>query len=265
MQNQLVVAIVSGPAASGNKAANLAIMEQVVTGPARDADLIVFSEANINGGFWRDGESDYPALAEDVPNGPSCQQAIDLAVRHRKAICCGLLERAAGEHFITHLLCGPQGLVGVQRKLFTRPGGFFAPGDQLSVLELCGHRCLILACADILLPEAPIAAALRSTSLVLSPTDCFSESQEGLVRRLLPVRAMDARAPILMAFGHDGTSKDCRLLAGAIVQPNGEFSTLECRTLDETHVIRMTLEIKEPRRAWVEGIRARADILRRHL
>lgn len=265
MKSDVVVATVSGPLVCGDKDANLATMERALEGPAAEADLVVYSEANINGGFWKDGEKDYPCLAESVPDGPSCRRAIDMARRHRKTICCGLLERAEGKLFITHLLCGPDGLVGVQRKLYTEPGGAFASGERVNVLECLGQRCLILACADILLPEGPIVAALQRPSLVLAPTDCLHVSQEGLIRRLLPVRAMDAGAAVLAAFGHDGTRKDRRVLAGAMVRANGQFAALECREADEVRVMCANLEIGKPRQGWAEGMRARAEILRQHL
>lgn len=56
------------------------------------------------------------------------------------------------------------------------------------------------------------------------------------------------------------------MLAGAILQPHGEFAVLECRAPDELRVVRMELEIGEPRKKhWAQGIKDRADILRQHL
>ena len=70
MENHLSVALVSGPLVPGRKDANLSMMARALGDQAAGSDLVIFAEANINGGFWKDGESDYPRLAEGVPRWP---------------------------------------------------------------------------------------------------------------------------------------------------------------------------------------------------
>jgi len=223
----LSVAAVGSVLYPGKKHTNLSEVKMILgSAPGRAADILVFPELNITGGFWKGGDKDYADLAERVPGGPACQEACDLAASCAKYLCCGLVERDGDSVFCTHILCGPDGFLGRQRKLFPHPPGkarTFTAGEQLHVFQCHGQRCAILACADALVPEPTILAGLNRVSLVLCPFDCLCTSQQPVVQRIIAARAMDLRANIVVSFGHNGEQNNDEVLAGMVCGVDGDL------------------------------------------
>ncbi len=112
MGYDLSIAIASPVLYPGDKSRNLDIIEHVLENKSvSTAELFVFPEANIIGGLWKDGNKYYKQLAEEVPEGDSCQKICELAKQKRKLICCGIIEKCGGQFFITHFICGPDGFI----------------------------------------------------------------------------------------------------------------------------------------------------------
>jgi predicted amidohydrolase len=246
------------------KKANLVAMAEVLANErGENADLFVFPEVNIIGGFSNDSNNLYARLAEMVPEGDACQAVCRLAQNYHTTICSGIVEECDGQYYITHFLCGPGGYVGKQRKLIPhdlKKKQFFARGDTLEALELFGHRCVVLACADVLLPEASILPSLAKASLIISPMDCFDETNRQVVKRLISARAMDAGAYAVAAFGHDPNHPEDRVMAGLAVNPAGDVIASPCRTAAEGMTLKVELDLEEPNVKW-GGVAARQDTL----
>ena len=228
------------------------------------ADLFIFPELNITGGFWSEGEREYGGLAERVPGGECCSYVEALARRHHTTICCGIIEAGEGRLYATHFLCGPDGFMGKQRKLHTHPpktDGVFASGGRLTPIRALGCRCVILACADVLLPEASVLTGLAKAALIICPTDCFDLAQKDVVIRLVGARCMDARACAAMAFGNDGTRPTGEgILAGLAMAPSGEVLAMEVVRGGETKILKVDLPLREPDPKW-GGVAARSKML----
>ncbi len=264
MGNGVSVAIVSPVLYPGDKSANLAKMEQIFEKENGSmTELFIFPEANIIGGFWKDGDKDYKQLAEDVPEGESCQRICRLAKEHQKFICSGIIEKSGGQYFITHFICGPEGYIGKQRKLYVKKpsdDSILDGGIGIHVFDILGHRCLILACADILLPEGGILSGLEQVSLVISPIDCFYENQHEVIKRIMRVRAMDACACVAAAFGHDPNADNQQVLAGIALNNRGDILAFHPRPSLEDRILKTTLPLEEPKYRW-DGVLARSQTL----
>lgn len=248
----LRVTLVSTPLVAGDKATNLASMADILR-CARKADVFVFPELNIAGGFWRDGQRVYRQMAEVIPDGPSCRAVIELARQHGTHICAGLLESAPGGCYVTHVLCGPEGFIGRQRKLFAnnaRSGLRFVAGDEpVHVFEVCGHRVCILASADWLFPEAVVAAAMVDAALVLCPCDEFAVKSQRNLDRLIRSRAMDLHAHVVAAFGHTPETQG-EVLASMVADASGRLRASRRRSAKETRLTSVRLRLTLPDRSW---------------
>lgn len=264
MPESTLVTLISAPFRPGQKEANLAVVDFLLAQQSSQRpDLVVFPEANLTGGFWKDGERDYQKLSEVVPSGPSCERVGKMARKHGVVVCCGIVEQDAGRLFVTHFLCGPDGYLGKQRKLFaTKPGlaGPFSPGGELNLFQIRGRASVVLACADILLPEGSILPQLAGASLVISPVDAFNGEQDEFVRRVLSARAMDAQVPIVASFGHQEKNVGESLLAAMAVGANGEVLDAATRAVSQTVAIRVAIAAAPIQPVW-GGFLARKEIL----
>ena len=89
------VASVQMESAPGDREANHAkVARRAREAAGRGAVMVLFPECCLTG-YWflrRLTVAQLAALAEPVPEGPSCTRLLDLAARHRLTIGAGLLE-----------------------------------------------------------------------------------------------------------------------------------------------------------------------------
>jgi predicted amidohydrolase len=206
----LRAAMVSYPVALGDVDANRRVIETTLA--AHDGiDLFVFPELCLCGNLPPTIEA-MSRVAEAVPAGPSAQHMIALAQRYQTVLCAGIIEVEDGAYYATHFLCGPQGYLGKQRKLFPSRGvphtGDLSGGRNVTQIELFGVGCAILACADWMLPEGPYLASLQDVALILAPTDRYESSRMDLLCQIGQARVFDSHACLAVAFGRDASCHD---------------------------------------------------------
>src|SRR4030042_5230437 len=111
------VASVQIESIAGEKEANFSKVERFTREAAdRGAALVLFPECCLTG-YWFLRHLTVPeleALAEPVPEGPSCTRLLDLATRHRITVGAGLLESAGGGG-LPHTHAGGGAAGGVRR------------------------------------------------------------------------------------------------------------------------------------------------------
>jgi predicted amidohydrolase len=250
------VALMSCQVRSGDKEANLRVIEDLLRMHADSGiELFVFPDLSISGYPHSCQEIDCAACAESIPDGPSAMRVAELARRFRTVVCAGLVEECEGRYFYTHFLCGPDGYIGKQRKLFPARGLMnveaVSGGEGLTVHHIFGHQCVILACADWLLPEGIYLAAMSGAALIISPTDGMSQAQESILRNRALTAAMDTEAHLVAAFGGD-SSREGEVMAGLIVDGagSGELLLCETRSADEVKVMQVELNPHTPQHRW---------------
>jgi len=152
----------------------------------RGAQLVVFPEQSLQGYLWdpksywtlppEQFEHHYQ-LAEPVP-GALTERLTRLAAQFGLYLIVGLTERndaygaGFGNLFNSAVLIGPEGVLGVHRKVHT-PGGekhIYAAGDRLEVFPTPLGRIGVLICYDACFPEAPRIQALRGAEIIAMPT-----------------------------------------------------------------------------------------------
>lgn len=155
------------------------------------ADLIVLPELG-NSGYLFLSREEVEAAAEPIP-GPSTDFLHQLARKRNLYLVLGLPERDGDDLFNSAALVGPQGLVGVYRKvhLFYEEKLYFAPGNRgFPIFKIQGVNVGVLICFDHLFPEAARSLALQGAQLICHPSNLVLPTKAQLSTR---VRAMENR------------------------------------------------------------------------
>jgi predicted amidohydrolase len=253
MTSSIRTALVSHPVVPGGLDANLQAMDAVLqTHAGEGIQLFLFPELCLSG-FPPAGMS-IASVAEPVPGGPAVARVATLARQYATTICAGLLEVDDDAYYVTHVLCGPDGYLGKQRKLFTAQGqkdsGVLSSGCDLQVFTLDGHPCVILTCADWIYPEAVLLASTLDVEVILAPTDRFAASQQTLLHVFAAARVLDSEAALLVAFGGDPGNWEMEMAALAMT-PDGAPETWLCqatRRHDARTVTVIEVPLHPPRR-----------------
>lgn len=158
----------------GDKAANLARIEEFAAEAARaGAQLVLTPECSVTGYWWLRNLSheDFAALAEPVPDGPTTQALLAMARRHNICVGAGFIERAAdGRLYKPYVVAMPDGRWAAHRKLhaFVHPN--LTCGDSYTVFDLPGGvKAGILICYDCNLVENVRVTALMGAQVLLAP------------------------------------------------------------------------------------------------
>ncbi len=161
MQSRLAVAQFSP---TGDVAANLdRIAELAQTAKVEQhADMVVFPERAITGL----GE---PA-AVSVP-GPATDKLVAMAARLGIYIVAGLAEKDGERLYNSAVLAGPEGLIGVHRKIHldAKDGNWASAGERWTVCDTRLGRVGLLVGHDAVFPESGRVLALRGCDIVACP------------------------------------------------------------------------------------------------
>lgn len=269
MKKKIKISLVSNVNALGDPLHNLAKMENTVVGAQTQGvptDLFVFSEINITGGFFSGGlmfnSENYKNTAEQIPDGPSCQEIIRIARENQTTICAGLIEKSETNYSISHVVFGPEGFLHKQRKIFPQNPDkckFFTPGKFIKTFDLWGHKCAILACADWMEAETTIVAGLEEVSLILAPTGSFNSGMFPILKKLMCAKALHTNTFILASFGHDGS--DQSEIPGALAfAPDGNELIYETRPVGVEMIHSLEILPQKPGRRW-GGFESRINFL----
>lgn len=246
----------------GDTVLNLQTVEAVLAAHA-GIDLFVLPELCLCGQPKGLDIDALGRLAEEVPGGPSIQQVLALAKQYHTVVCAGIVEVDENHFFFTQFLCGPDGYIGKQRKLFPSHGlpqkGAVEGGRRLHFMDVFGIRCAIVACADWLLPEAPYTASLHDAVLLLAPTDAFTMADIPLLQQIAFARTLDSEAHLVVSFGGDTTS-DGLVPSGLVANRDG-VTHFESREPDELKVMVQDLVLEPPRHRWGSA-RDRVNVIR---
>ena len=159
----------------GDVEANLAAATRgVKQAAAAGADIVVLPEMATAGYAFGDRQelAPFAEKATEEELGRALTGWATLAQQHNLYVCGGFPETANGALYNSSALIGPDGLVGVYRKvhLFYNEKDLFQPGDLgFPVFELPFGRVGMQVCYDIFFPESARSLVLGGAQLILSP------------------------------------------------------------------------------------------------
>lgn len=159
----------------GDKEANARkIVDYIDKAAEAQAQLIAFPELALTGYMLR---QKFFELAEPIP-GSSSEQIAERARKYKIYVALGMPELHNFCVYNSAVLFGPNGLVGVYRKLylptFVTPAGtfeeamFFKHGDDILTFDTNFGKLGIQICYDCYFPEITRAQALQGASLLLN-------------------------------------------------------------------------------------------------
>jgi N-carbamoylputrescine amidase len=158
----------------GNKGDNVRrSLELIEKAAAQGARLIVLPEL-CNSGYVFESREEAFALAEEVPQGPTCKAWMDVARRHELHLVAGISERDGQALYNAAVLIGPSGYVGTFRKvhLWAAENLFFEPGNRgFPVFKTPLGRIGVFICYDGWFPESYRLCALQGADIVCIPTN----------------------------------------------------------------------------------------------
>ena len=149
---------------------SLQLVEQAT---AQGARLIVLPEL-CNAGYVFESRAEAFALAEEVPQGPTCKAWMDIAQRHGAHLVAGISERLGDALYNAAVMIGPSGYVGTFRKvhLWGAENLFFEPGNLgFPVFKTPLGRIGTFICYDGWFPESYRLCALQGADIVCIPTN----------------------------------------------------------------------------------------------
>ncbi len=182
------------------------------------AQLVVFPECAVTG-YCFDSKSEAMFVAEPIM-GPSTNRMLAAAIKHNKFLAFGMLERDGEKLYNSCVLLGPQGLVGVYRKIhlpFLGVDRFVDRGEgPMEVFEVGGLRLGMHICYDASFPESTRVLALKGADLIILPTN-WPPGADTFAEYLPNARALENHVYFMAVnrvgeergFQFIGTSKFC--------------------------------------------------------
>jgi len=167
----LVVAAVSCEAKIRNTEFNRQRIEYWTKRAAdRGADLVLFPECAIHG-WWQSRENRKYAETLD---GKSIAAVQELARKHQLLIAVGMTEQREGKYYLTHVIVGPEGVIGVHRKSSLAGGEtgeatVWNRGDDANVFDVEGFKVGIAICFESVHPETCRKLNAGGAEVILAP------------------------------------------------------------------------------------------------
>jgi predicted amidohydrolase len=147
---------------------NLEVHAEVIRQTAAaGCDLVVFPELSVTG---HNGSPDVIKVAEPL-DGPIFRAMYSFAAQHAIVVSYGFAELFRGTHYNTSAIVGPQGLVGVQRKVHASFDEFlrFRQAYEWNVSDLGFAKAGTAICHDSDFFEVWRILSLRGADVVLLP------------------------------------------------------------------------------------------------
>jgi len=133
----------------------------------KGVELVLFPELNITGYIAAPAARQF---AQTIP-GPVTDQIIDIARQHQTILSCGMVEREGGHFYCTHLLVGPGGLLGKQRKIHVpaQEQLFWEAGSAIETFDIGKARVGITICRDSFFDEMTRTLYFKGAEILLMP------------------------------------------------------------------------------------------------
>ncbi len=174
--------------------ANLATIKRWLADPQLEScSLVVFPECMLSGYCYDFLDEAWPH-AQSVP-GPATDELTEVCKTQNRFVAFGLLEKNdQGEIYNSCALVGPNGLVGVYRKVHLPYLGidrFVTRGrEAYAVHEIDGLRVGMHICYDGSFPESARVMALQGADLLILPTN-WPPGAETFAKYLPNARALE--------------------------------------------------------------------------
>lgn len=149
---------------------NIEVHRNIAAEAAADGcQLIMFPEISATAHY---GDPEVLKFAEETGNGPVYDAMLETAKKHDIIVGYGYAEQAYGACYNAFALVGPDGILGVQRKVVASGDEYFAfrMGRSLEVFDIGLCRIGTLICYDMSFSEHWRIMALKGAEVILQPS-----------------------------------------------------------------------------------------------
>jgi N-carbamoylputrescine amidase len=226
----------------------------------RGATLIVLPEL-CNSGYVFESMEEAVSLAEDPRAGPAVRAWSELAARRRVFLVAGLNERAGAKIFNSAVVIGPEGLIGVFRKvhLWDAENRFFARGDLgFPVIDLPFGRVGVFICYDGWFPESYRMCALRGADILCVPTNWVPMPDQPAGREVmantLVMAGAHSNGVFIAAADRVGTERGQPFLGRSLIVGPAGWPLAGPASADREEILLARVDLAEAaRRRWLNA------------
>ena len=220
--DNLTIAAVCMNAPLGEIEKNLERMETFVREAAsKGADFICFPELSITGYRLESPAGIYAGFTPEMV----LERVEAIARTYGLILLAGMVEPSEGvKPYISQLVTGPGGLLGVYRKTHLSPNerATYRAGREIEVFSIKGVRFGVQLCYESHFPEISTLMALKGAEVLLiphaSPRGSPAEKAESWMRHL-PSRAFD-NGLYVVAYNQVGDNRNGFLFPGVAIALN---------------------------------------------
>ena len=213
-------------------------------------DLVALPELFSTGYFYTD-KSEILSIAEEIPNGRTTRELLDIAAKKKCHIIGTIVEKERDKLYITAVVVGPDNYIGKQRKRHLTTGelAFYTPGEESVVFDINGCKIGVVICFDGWFPESVRELTIRGAQIVCHSALITSPKTLDIMR----VRAIENKVFLMVANGISSEvyqdnvitfRGDSRIIDynGNILAEAGKSEKLLWAAVDEGQTIRKDLE-----------------------
>ena len=238
-----------------------AILAKLAEAAEDGAHLIVFPECALSGYGFGSREEGFAHAVEAT--GPELGRIAAACAEHKVYCVTGLLERDGSRLFNAAALVGPEGLVGVYRKVhlpFLGIDMFVDPGDrQYEVFDVGGLRIGMQICYDAGFPEPSRVLSLLGADLLVVPTN-WPTHAECAAQHVMPARGMENNV-YAIAVNRVGEESGFRFIGhSSIVDTNG--AVLAVASHDREEILYADIDVERARRKHIVRVPGKHEINR---
>jgi predicted amidohydrolase len=235
------------------------VLARLVEAASAGARLVVFPECALSGYGFSSREE---GLAHAVEaSGAELGRIAEVCSQHHVHGILGLLEREGDRLYNASALVGPNGVVGIYRKVhlpFLGIDMFVDPGDRpFEVLDAGGIRVGMQICYDAGFPEPSRVHALLGADLVVISTN-WPTHAECAAEHVIPTRAME-NTIYAMAVNRVGIESGFQFIGrSSIVDPNG--NVLAFGSSDREEILYAEIDVERARRKRLVRVPGRHEV-----
>ncbi len=242
--DDLKVAAVCMNAAPGKVEKNLARIQAFVREASQEgADMVCFPELSVTGYTLKNPRDIYKELDSDQ----AMDRLIRMAIDAQMVLIAGLIENSEGTGpFITQVVAGPGGLIGLYRKTHLSPHekAIYQPGQEIEIYSHKNTSFGVQLCYEAHFPEISTVMALMGADILFIPHASPRGDGEGKLNswlRHLTARAFD-NGIFVVACNQVGKTDEGFSFPGAavVLGPNGQ--ELAKQTGEEETILYAALE-----------------------
>ncbi|ALU42946.1 nitrilase-related carbon-nitrogen hydrolase [Pseudoalteromonas rubra] len=189
---------------------------------SHEFDLLLLPELCTTGSIFFDRQQ-VSELAEDLYQGASSMLLQTVAQEKSACIVAGLAECHEDQLYNSTLLTGPDGLLGIHRKVHLAQTDQlrFVPGKDFCVYEVQGVKIGVLLCYDIWFEDGLEALKQQGVQIILNPSNFCGEDSLEVIKKAAKDHSVYVIAANRLGMDHD-CSTGVRFIGNSlIVDPQG--------------------------------------------